>query len=152
MNYAKVIKTVVDITKHLTPESYQKANSFFIKNGKQFQQAINENTDEIVGAIDSASQKVKENTPVLCEMLSTEKVDLAVLKSIIKNTMIEGSKFVAVLNMGRNPKDKIQLFMQYLDGNHVAVETDKIFCIECDMIAEDMKSAFGNKEMILINL
>ena len=71
--------------------------------------------DEIVEGIERLSQKVKDNTDIPCEMISIEKLDMESLKEIIRQTKMENAIFLAMLNGGRNTKDKLEIYLQYMD-------------------------------------
>ena len=108
--------------------------------------------DEIVEGIDRLSQKVKDNTDVPCEMIFIEKLDMESLKEIIKQTKMENAMFLAMLNGGRNAKDKLEIYLQYMDGNKQALDSNKVICVRCDMLATTLKDAFGDKELLIVKL
>ena len=106
----------------------------------------------ILEAIDNLSQRVKDATDLPCEMITTEKLDMENLKEIIRETKVEDAKFLAVLNGGRNKKDKLELYLQYMDEDKQALDMNKIICVRCDIMAEALKDAFGDKELLIVKL
>ncbi|GIM53241.1 hypothetical protein CAPN004_22710 [Capnocytophaga cynodegmi] len=115
-------------------------------------EAIMEVGNPIADGIDKASERIKANTEPLCELIGIEKLDLEFLKQIVNETKLEGAKFVALLDEGRNAKDKLEIFLQYLDGNKEAVDVNKVICIRCDMKSQQLKEAFGDKKLLIINI
>lgn len=108
--------------------------------------------DEIVEGIERLSQKVKDNTDIPCEMISIEKLDMESLKEIIRQTKMENAIFLAMLNGGRNTKDKLEIYLQYMDGNKQALDSKKVICVRCDMLTTTLKDAFGDKELLIVKL
>ncbi|EPD28482.1 hypothetical protein SAMN05444420_103257 [Capnocytophaga granulosa] len=106
----------------------------------------------ILEAIEDLSQRVKDATDLPCEMISTEKLDMENLKEIIRETKVEDAKFLAVLNGGRNKKDKLELYLQYMDQDKQALDMNKIICVRCDIMAETLREAFGDKELLIVKL
>lgn len=106
----------------------------------------------IIEAIDDLSQRVKDATDLPCEMITTEKLDMENLKEIIRETKVEDAKFLAVLNGGRNKKDKLELYLQYMDQDKQALDINKVICVRCDIMAETLKEAFGDKELLIVKL
>ena len=106
----------------------------------------------ILEAIEDLSQRVKDATDLPCEMITTEKLDMENLKEIIRETKVEDAKFLAVLNGGRNKKDKLELYLQYMDQDKQALDMNKIICVRCDIMAETLREAFGDKELLIIKL
>ena len=126
-----------------------KIQDFFDKeNVKKIIATMEAFQDEIVEGIDRLSQKVKDNTDVPCEMIFIEKLD----KEIIKQTKMENAMFLAMLNGGRNAKDKLEIYLQYMDGNKQALDSNKVICVRCDMLATTLKDAFGDKELLIVKL
>jgi hypothetical protein len=106
----------------------------------------------IIEVIDDLSQRVKDATDLPCEMITTEKLDMENLKEIIRETKLEDAKFLAVLNGGRNKKDKLELYLQYMDQDKQALDINKVICVRCDIMAETLKEAFGDKELLIVKL
>lgn len=106
----------------------------------------------ILEAIEDLSQKVKDATDLPCEMISTEKLDMENLKEIIRETKVEDAKFLAILNGGRNKKDKLELYLQYMDQDKQALDMNKIICVRCDIMTETLREAFGDKELLIVKL
>jgi hypothetical protein len=130
-----------------------KIQDFFDKeNVKKIIATMEAFQDEIVEGIDRLSQKVKDNTDVPCEMIFIEKLDMESLKEIIKQTKMENAMFLAMLNGGRNAKDKLEIYLQYMDGNKQALDNNKVICVRCDMLATTLKDAFGDKELLIVKL
>lgn len=130
-----------------------KVQDFFDKKSLERFIATMENfQNEVVETIEDLSQRVKDATDLPCEMISTEKLDMENLKSIVRETKTENAKFLAILNGGRNKKDKLELYLQYMDKDKQALDGNKIICIRCDMMTEDLKDAFCDKELLIINL
>lgn len=130
-----------------------KLEDFFEKeNVKKIMGMIESYQEEIVETINNLSKKVKEATDIPCEMITIEKLDMENLREIILETKVEDAKFLALLNGGRNSKDKLEIFLQYMDKNKEALDINKVICIRCDVMAETLKEAFGDKKLLLINL
>ena len=130
-----------------------KIQDFFDKeNVKKIIATMEAFQDEIVEGIDRLSQKVKDNTDVPCEMIFIEKLDMESLKEIIKQTKMENAMFLAMLNGGRNAKDKLEIYLQYMDGNKQALDSNKVICVRYDMLATTLKDAFGDKELLIVKL
>ena len=134
-------KTVGKIQDFFTKENLEKLTVMMEK----FQ-------DGVIEVIDSLSQRVKDATDLPCEMISTEKLDMENLKEIIRETKVEEAKFLAVLNGGRNKKDKLELYLQYMDQDKQALDMNKIICVRCDIMTETLKEAFGDKELLIVKL
>jgi hypothetical protein len=130
-----------------------KIQDFFDKeNVKKIIATMEAFQDKIVEGIDRLSQKVKDNTDVPCEMIFIEKLDMESLKEIIKQTKMENAMFLAMLNGGRNSKDKLEIYLQYMDGNKQALDSNKLICVRCDMLVTTLKDAFGDKELLIVKL
>lgn len=130
-----------------------KVQDFFDKKSLERFIATMENFQrEVVETIENLSQRVKDATDLPCEMISTEKLDMENLKEIIRETKVEDAKFLAVLNGGRNKKDKLDLYLQYMDQDKQALDMNKIICVRCDIMAETLREAFGDKELLIIKL
>ena len=134
-------KTVGKIQDFFTKENLEKLTVMMEK----FQ-------DGVIEVIDNLSQRVKDATDLPCEMISTEKLDMENLKEIIRETKVEEAKFLAVLNGGRNKKDKLELYLQYMDQDKQALDMNKIICVRCDIMTETLKEAFGDKELLIVKL
>lgn len=134
-------KTVGKIQEFFTKENLEKLTVMMEK----FQ-------DGVIEVIDNLSQRVKDATDLPCEMISTEKLDMENLKEIIRETKVEDAKFLAVLNGGRNKKDKLELYLQYMDQDKQALDMNKIICVRCDIMTETLKEAFGDKELLIVKL
>ncbi|MBV7440059.1 hypothetical protein KRX57_01360 [Weeksellaceae bacterium TAE3-ERU29] len=113
---------------------------------------LKEGLERAEKAINKATEFVEKKTYKPCVMISIEKLDIQNLKEIIRENRIEEAHFVALLDLGRNENDKLELFMQYLNRDKKAVIADRVFCLRCDMKSADLKEAFGDKNMLLINL
>ena len=142
--YQKVLTTVSQV---FTPENMRKINQI-LENGDKILKGI----DRVEESINNLSKRVKDNTDALCEVYNMEKLDIENLKKIIVETRMEDSAFVAVLNLGRNKRDELEVFLQYLDADKNAIVKDKVYCIRCEMISKDLKENFGDKELLLVNL
>ena len=134
-------KTVGKIQDFFTEENLEKLTVMMEK----FQ-------SRIIEVIDDLSQRVKDATDLPCEMITTEKLDMENLKEIIRETKLEDAKFLAVLNGGRNKKDKLELYLQYMDQDKQALDINKVICVRCDIMAETLKEAFGDKELLIVKL
>lgn len=134
-------KTVGKIQDFFTKENLEKLTVMMEK----FQ-------DGVIEVIDNLSHRVKDATDLPCEMISTEKLDMENLKEIIRETKVEDAKFLAVLNGGRNKKDKLELYLQYMDQDKQALDMNKIICVRCDIMTETLKEAFGDKELLIVKL
>ena len=134
-------KTVGKIQDFFTKENLEKLTVMMEK----FQ-------DGVIEVIDNLSQRVKDATDLPCEMISTAKLDMENLKEIIRETKVEDAKFLAVLNGGRNKKDKLELYLQYMDQDKQALDMNKIICVRCDIMTETLKEAFGDKELLIVKL
>lgn len=108
--------------------------------------------NQAIGEISTLSQKIKDNTDIPCEMIATEKLDKETLKKIIQETEEKGAVFLALLNQGRNKKDDLEIFLQYLNAEKQALIFNKVICIRCQMIAEDLKESFGDKNLLIVKL
>lgn len=142
--YQKVLTTLSQV---FTPENMRKINQILEKGDK-----ILKGIDRVEESINNLSKRVKDNTDALCEVYNMEKLDIENLKKIIVETRMEDSAFVAVLNLGRNKRDELEVFLQYLDADKNAIVKDKVYCIRCEMISKDLKENFGDKELLLVNL
>lgn len=130
-----------------------KVQDFFDKKSLERFIATMENfQNKVVETIEDLSQRVKDATDLPCEMITTEKLDMENLKEIIRETKMEEAKFLAVLNGGRNKKDKLELYLQYMDQDKQALDMNKIICVRCDIMAETLREAFGDKELLIIKL
>ena len=117
-----------------------KIQDFFVEENLEKLTAMMEKFQNgIIEAIDNLSQRVKDAADLPCEM-------------IIRETKVEDAKFLAVLNGGRNKKDKLELYLQYMDKDKQALDMNKIICVRCDIMAEALKEAFGDKELLIIKL
>ena len=87
-----------------------------------------------------------------CEMYQLEKLDKEGLKKIIMKTKKENSAHAALLNLGRNQDDELEVFLQHLDAEKKPVDVKKVYCIRCEMISKDLKESFGDKELLLVKL
>ena len=74
------------------------------------------------------------------------------LKKIIMETKKENSAHAALLNLGRNQDDELEVFLQHLDVEKKPVDLEKVYCIRCEMISKDLKESFGDKELLLVKL
>lgn len=142
--YQKVLTTLSQV---FTPENMRKINQI-LENGDKILKGI----DRVEESINNLSKRVKDNTDALCEVYNMEKLDIENLKKIIVETRMEDSAFVAVLNLGRNKRDELEVFLQYLDADKNAIVKDKVYCIRCEMISKDLKENFGDKELLLVNV
>ena len=88
--------------------------------------------NQAIGEISTLSQKIKDNTDIPCEE--------------------KGAVFLALLNQGRNKKDELEIFLQYLNAEKQALIFNKVICIRCQMIAEDLKESFGDKNLLIVKL
>ena len=131
MNFTQVVE---QLEKWATKERLDAVKSFLDQHG-----------DDIAKGIDKASAYVQKHTPVLCEMIEVKELDMDALKEILTKTMTPESDFAALLDMGRNANDELELFLQYLDAN-------KIYCIRCGMKSNELKALFGDKSMLLLKL
>ena len=130
-----------------------KIQDFFVEENLEKLTAMMEKFQNgIIEAIDNLSQRVKDAADLPCEMISTEKLDMENLKEIIRETKVEDAKFLAVLNGGRNKKDKLELYLQYMDQDKQALDVNKIICVRCDIMADALKEAFGDKELLIVKL
>ncbi len=142
--YQKVLTTVSQV---FTPENMRKINQI-LENGDKILKGI----DRVEESINNLSKRINDNTDALCEVYNMEKLDIENLKKIIVETRMEDSAFVAVLNLGRNKRDELEVFLQYLDVDKNAIVKDKVYCIRCEMISKEIKENFGDKELLLVNL
>ena len=85
-------------------------------------------------------------------MIFIEQLDMESIKEIIKQTKMENAMFLAMLNGGRNAKDKLEIYLQYMDGNKQALDSNKVICVRCDMLGTTLKDAFGDKELLIVKL
>ena len=138
MNFTQVVE---QLEKWATKERLDAVHSFLDQHG-----------DDIAKGIDKASAYVQKHTPVLCEMIEVKELDMDALKEILTKTMTPESDFAALLDMGRNANDELELFLQYLDANKNAVDKNKIYCIRCGMKSNELKKIFDGKNMLLLNL
>ena len=111
--YQKVLTTLSQV---FTPENMRKINQI-LENGDKILKGI----DRVEESINNLSKRVKDNTDALCEVYNMEKLDIENLKKIIVETRMEDSAFVAVLNLGRNKRDELEVFLQYLDADKNAI-------------------------------
>jgi hypothetical protein len=111
---------------------------------------IEQIANQAIGEISTLSQKIKDNTEIPCEMITTEKLDKDVLKQIIQEE--KEAVYLALLNQGRNKKDDLEIFLQYLNAEKQALNFNKVMCIRCQMITEDLKEAFGDKSLLIVKL
>ena len=128
-----MIKVLTTIGQIFTPENLKK-----LKDAKEL---ISEMASELLG---------KEAT--LCEMYQLEKLDKEGLKKIIMETKKENSAHAALLNLGRNQDDELEVFLQHLDAEKKPVDSEKVYCIRCEMISKEIKESFGDKELLLVKL
>mgnify|MGYP000925490803 CR=1 FL=1 len=119
---------------------------------KMLQDFIDKYGDDVAEILNSLSEHVKKNTNILCEVISTDRLDADTLKNILRKTMTPKSYYVAALDLGRNKNDQLEIFLQHLDSNKKAVDMNKVYCVRCDMKSDELKKAFGKKNMLLINL
>ena len=130
-----------------------KIQDFFVEeNLEKLTMMMEKFQSRIIEAIEDLSQRVKDATDLPCEMITTEKLDMENLKEIIRETKMEEAKFLAVLNGGRNKKDKLELYLQYMDQDKQALDMNKIICVRCDIMAETLREAFGDKELLIVKL
>lgn len=148
MNYQKII---TDISKVFSPENLKKLQQVTEFIGEQGDKIL-DGMDAAAKGIDGLSQWVKNNTDVLCEMYQLEKLDIEELKNIIRETRVEESSFVALLNLGRNKNDELEIFLQHLDANKKAINKDKVYCIRCQILDQKLKENFGDRELLIVNL
>lgn len=148
MNYQKIITNITEVFSPENLKKLEKFTEFIGEKGDKILEGMNAATE----GIDKLSQWVKDNTDVLCEMYQLEKLDIEELKNIIKETRTEESHFVALLNLGRNQNDELEIFLQHLDPNKKAINKDKVYCIRCESIAKELKENFGDKELLVVNL
>ena len=113
VNFTQVVE---QLEKWATKERLDAVQSFLDKHG-----------DDIAKGIDSASAYVRKHTPVLCEMIEVKELDMDALKEILTKTMTPERDFAALLDMGRNTNDELELFLQYLDANKKAVDKNKVY-------------------------
>lgn len=128
-----MIKVLTTIGKIFTPENLKKL--------KDAMGPILVVASELLG---------KEETP--CEMYQLEKLDMEGLKKIIMETKKENSAHAALLNLGRNQDDELEVFLQHLDVEKNPVDVKKVYCIRCEMISKEIKESFGDKELLLVKL
>lgn len=148
MDYTKITTSLQKIFSKENLEKLTQLSEFIGEQGDK----ILEGMDAASKGIDGLSQWVKDNTDVLCEMYQLEKLDIEELKNIIKETRTEESHFVALLNLGRNQNDELEIFLQHLDANKKAINKDKVYCIRCESMAKELKENFGDKELLVVNL
>jgi hypothetical protein len=128
-----MIKVLTTIGQVFTPENLKK-----LKDAKEL---ISEWASELFG-----------NGATLCEMYQLEKLDMEGLKKIIMETQKENSAHVALLNLGRNQDDELEVFLQHLDVEKNPLNSEKVYCIRCEMISKEIKESFGDKELLLVKL
>lgn len=128
-----MIKVLTTIGQVFTPENLKK-----LKDAKEL---ISEWASELFG-----------NGATPCEMYQLEKLDMEGLKKIIMETQKENSAHVALLNLGRNQDDELEVFLQHLDTEKKPVDSEKVYCIRCEMISKEIKESFGDKELLLVKL
>ena len=138
VNFTQVVE---QLEKWATKERLDAVKSFLDQHG-----------DDIAKGIDKASAYVQKHTPVLCEMIEVKELDMDALKEILTKTRTPESDFAALLDMGRNAQDELELFLQYLDANKKAVDKNKVYCIRCGMKSNELKELFGDKSMLLLKL
>ena len=113
---------------------------------------IEEVANKAMKEFESFSDKMRETTDIPCEMIILEKLDLERLKEIIQETKEEGAIFSALLNEGRNKKDELELFLQYLNSEKQAIDMNKVICIRCQMLSEELREKFGDRNLLVIKL
>ena len=113
---------------------------------------IEEVANKAMKEFESFSDKIRETTDIPCEMIILEKLDLERLKEIIQETKEEGAIFSALLNEGRNKKDELELFLQYLNSEKQAIDMNKVICIRCQMLSEELREKFGDRNLLVIKL
>lgn len=152
-------KTTTLLKKVLSEEKLKDLERFLEKHKDSIIKGVNKTSDflekhgdKITENINNASEFVKKHTDTLCEVINIEKLDMDILKDILRETMSPKSHYVAALDLGRNKKDQLEIFLQHLDVEKKAIDINKVYCIRCDMKSEEIKKAFGNKNMLLINL
>lgn len=155
MNYQVLTTTLKDV---LNKENVKKILDFINENKEVAKEFIDESgeivlkgMDTVAGKIDKASEFIKKHTDIPCEMYKCEKLDIDTLKNIINESKTPETKFVALLNTGRNKEDILEVFLQHLNENKEAVNMDKVYCIRCEMISEELKKSFGGKELLVIS-
>lgn len=148
MNYQKII---TELSKVFSPENLKKLQQVTEFIGEQGDKIL-DGMDATAKGIDGLSQWVKNNTDVLCEMYQLEKLDIEELKNIIRETRVEESSFVALLNLGRNKNDELEIFLQHLDNSKKAINKDKVYCIRCQILDQKLKENFGDRELLIVNL
>ncbi len=148
MNYQKVQTSIGKIFSPENMEKLQKVMEFIGEQGK----VILEGADAVAEGIDGLSKWVENNTNIPCEMYQLEKLGIDELKNIITETKTEASVSVALLNSGRNKNDELELFLQHLDADKKAIDTNKVYYIRCEIISKELKEKFGDKELLLVNL
>ena len=104
---------------------------------------IEEVANKAMKEFESFSDKIRETTDIPCEMIILEKLDLERLKEAI---------FSALLNEGRNKKDELELFLQYLNSEKQAIDMNKVICIRCQILSEELREKFGEKNLLVIKL
>lgn len=113
---------------------------------------IEEVANKAMKEFESFSDKIRETTDIPCEMIILEKLDLERLKEIIQETKEEEAIFSALLNEGRNKKDELELFLQYLNSEKQAIDMNKVICIRCQILSEELREKFGEKNLLIIKL
>ena len=101
---------------------------------------IEEVANKAMKEFESFSDKIRETTDIPCEMIILEKLDL------------EEAIFSALLNEGRNKKDELELFLQYLNAEKQAIDMNKVICIRCQILSEELREKFGEKNLLVIKL
>ena len=148
MNYRKVQTSIGEIFSTENMEKLQEVVDFIQRQGGKILEGI-----DVAGeGVDRLSKWVKDNTDIPCKMYQLEKLGIDELKNIITETKIENSVFVALLNSGRNKKDELEIFLQYLDAGKKAVDTNEVYCIRCQIMSNDLKEDFEGEKLLLINL
>ena len=113
---------------------------------------IEDVASKAIKELDSFSDRIREAMDIPCEMIILEKLDLESLKKIIQETKEKEAILSALLNEGRNEKDELELFLQYLNSKRQAIDMNKVICIRCQMLSEDLKEKFGDKNLLVIKL
>lgn len=148
MNYQKIITDISKVFSTENLEKVKKVAEFITEQGDK----ILEGMDATDKGINELSQWVNNNSHIPCEMYQMERLDIESLKNILIENRSENSSFAALLNLGRNKNDELEIFLQFLDGNKKAIDRKKVYCIRCESISKELKENFGDKELLVINL
>lgn len=146
------VKDLLKIEGQKVKEFIEKIDEKSAKEINEFADKVDNVGDTVASAIDKLSDYIKENTSTQCELIRTKELDMSELKKILSETMTEESHFAALLDLGRNKKDELEIFLQYLDKDKKQIDMKKVYCIRCDMKSDELKQAFGDKELLIINL